>query len=51
MMLNKNMKAMGHSPSGDANFLGIVAGVLQGDKLAPFLFIICLDNVYECQKI
>ena len=31
--------------SGDTDYFNIVAGVLQGDTLAPYLFIICLDNV------
>ena len=31
------------SPDGDTDYFNIVAGVLQGDPLAPFLFIICLD--------
>ena len=30
-------------PDGDTDFFDIVAGVLQVDKLAPYLFIICLD--------
>ena len=29
----------------DTDYFDIVAGVLQGDTLAPYLFIICLDNV------
>ena len=29
----------------ETDFFDIVAGVLQGDKLAPYLFIICLDYV------
>ena len=33
------------SPDGDTEYFGIVAGVLQGDTLAPYLFIICLDYV------
>ena len=33
------------SPDGDTEYFDIVAGVLQGDKLAPYLFIICLDYV------
>ena len=31
------------SPDGDTEYLEIVAGVVQGDTLAPYLFIICLD--------
>ena len=31
------------SPDGDTEYFDIVAGVLQGDTLAPYLFIICLD--------
>ena len=33
------------SPDEDTDYLGIVAGVLQGDTLAPHIFIICLDYV------
>ena len=33
------------SPDGDTEYFDIVAGVLQGDTQAPYLFIICLDYV------
>ena len=33
------------SPDGDTDYFDIVAGVLQEDRLAPYLFIICLDYV------
>jgi len=45
MMLYKDTKAMVRSPDGDTDFFGIAAGVLQGDTLAPYIFIICLDYV------
>ena len=45
MMLYRNTKVTVHSPDGDTDNFNIVAGVLQGDTLAPYLFIICLDNV------
>ena len=32
------------SPDGDTDYFDIVAGVLQGDALASYLFIICQDN-------
>ena len=38
---NTNVKV--RSPNGDTDYFDIVAGVLQGDTLAPYLFIICLD--------
>ena len=39
------MKLEVRSPDGGINFFDMVAGVLQGAKLAPCLFIICLDCV------
>ena len=33
------------SPDGDTEYFDIEAGVLQGDTLAPYFFIICLDYV------
>ena len=45
MMLYKNTRSMVRSPDGDTMFFDITAGVLQGDTLAPFIFIICLDYV------
>ena len=43
MMLCRNTKVKVRSPGGDTDYFDIVAGVLQGDTLAPYLFIICLD--------
>ena len=43
MMLYRNTKVEVHSPDGDIDYFDIVAGVLQGDTLASYLFIICLD--------
>ena len=34
-----------YSPDGDTVYFDIVTGVLQGDTLAPYLFIIYLDYV------
>ena len=45
MILYKNTKVKVCSPDGDTEYFDIVAGVLQGDTLAPYLFIICLDYV------
>ena len=42
-ILYKNTKVKVRLPDGDTEYLDIVAGVLQGDTLAPCLFIICLD--------
>ena len=44
-ILYRNIKVKVRSPDGDTEYFGIVAGVLQGDTLAPYLFIICLDYV------
>ena len=43
--LKKINKKKIRSPDGDTEYFDIVAGVLQGDTLAPYLFIICLDYV------
>ena len=45
MILYRNTKVIVRSPDGDTEHFDIVAGVLQGDTLAPYLFIICLDCV------
>ena len=45
MMLYKNTKVKVCSANGDRDYHDIVAGVLQGDTLVPYLFIICLNNV------
>ena len=44
-ILYRNTKVKIRSPDGDTEYFDIVAGVLQGDTLAPYLFIICLDYV------
>ena len=43
MILYRNTKVKVRSPDGDTEYFDIVAWVLQGDTLAPYLFIICLD--------
>ena len=45
MILYRNTKIKACSPDGDTDKFEIVAGVLKGDTLAPYLFIICLDYV------
>ena len=45
MILYRNTKVKVRFPDGDPDYFDIVAGVLQGDTLAPSLFIICLDYV------
>ena len=45
MILYRNTKVKVRSPEGETEYFDIVAGVLQGDTLAPYLFIICLDDV------
>ena len=42
-ILYRNAKVKIRSPDGDTDYFDIVAGVLQGDTLATYLFIICLD--------
>ena len=42
MVLYRNTKVKVHSPDGDTDYFDIVTGVLYGDPLAPYLFIICL---------
>ena len=47
MMLYKNTKVEVHTPNGDIDVFDIFAGVLQGDTLAPYLFIICPDYILQ----
>ena len=45
MILYRNTKVKIRSPDRDTDYFNIVAGELQGDTLAPYHFIICLDYV------
>ena len=45
MILYQDTCSMVRSPDGDTDFFDISAGVLQGDTLAPYIFIICLDYI------
>ena len=45
MMLYRNTKVKICSSDGDTDYFDIVANVVQGDTLAPYLFIICLNYV------
>ena len=47
MMMYKNTKVKVHAPDGNTDYFDIVASVLQGDTLAPYLFIICLNYVFQ----
>ena len=42
-MMHTSTTAQVLSPDGDTEFFEILAGILQGDTLAPYLFIIALD--------
>ena len=42
-ILYRNARVKVHSPDGDTEYFDVVAGVLKGDTLTPYLFIICLD--------
>ena len=44
-ILYRNTKVKVRPPDGDTEYFGIVTGVLQGETLAQYLFIICLDYV------
>ena len=43
MILYKNTKVKVRFLDGDTNYFDIVASALQGDTLAPYLFMICVD--------
>ena len=45
MTLYRNTKEKVRSQDGDTDYFDIVAGVLQGDTLDSYFFIICLDYV------
>ena len=47
MMLYRNTNVKVCSPDGDTDYFDIVVGVLQVDKLAPYLFILCVDDVLK----
>ncbi len=51
MILYRNTKVKVRSPDGDTDYFDIVAGVQQGDKLAPYLFIICLDSCHRFSEL
>ena len=44
-ILYRNTKVKVRSPDEDTDYFDIIAGILQGETLAPYLFTICLDFV------
>ena len=44
-ILYRNTTVKVRSPYGNTDYFDVLAGVRQGDTLAPYLFIICLDYV------
>ena len=46
-MMYRDTEAQVISPDGETEFFSILAGVLQGDTLAPLLFIIVLDYAFK----
>ena len=50
-ILYRNTKVKVHSLERNTEYFDIVAGVLQGDTLAPYLFIICLYYVLRTKPI
>ena len=46
----KNTKSMVCSHNSDTDTFDMVTGVLQGDSIAPYFFIICLDYVFPASK-
>ena len=47
MMLYKNTKVKARLPDGHTYFFETAADVLQGDTLAPYLFIVFLDYILQ----
>ena len=47
MILYRNTKVKVRLLDGDTEYFDIVPGVLQGDTLAPYPFVICLDYVLK----
>ena len=47
IMLYKNTGSMVRSPNGDIPYFKITTGVLQGNTISPFLFIICIDYILK----
>ena len=47
MVLYKNTQVKVRSPDGDTDFFDIVTGVLPGDTVTLYLFIVCLDYVLQ----
>ena len=45
MKMYEDTRAKVISPDGETDFFQIISGVLQGDTLAPYLFVIVLDHV------
>ena len=50
MMLYKNKEVKVLWPDGNTDFFDIVTGVLRGDTLVTYLFIICQDYVLWTSK-